>query len=67
MSLRGNDFHIAVLLNVIYFTDRKIPKVSGQAEGYPAELAEPGYGARVCISRTGLRGGLESDVESHRG
>jgi hypothetical protein len=32
-------------------SDRKIPKVSGQAEGYPAELAEPGYGARVCISK----------------
>jgi hypothetical protein len=39
--------------------------VSRQAEGYPAELAEPGYGARVCISK--LCCGLESDVESHRG
>ena len=28
--------------------DRKIPKVSGQREGDPAELAEPGFVAVFC-------------------
>ena len=47
------------------FSDRKIPKVSRAADG-----TRPNMPSRVAMRECefgGLRGGLESDVESHRG
>jgi hypothetical protein len=44
---------------------RKIPKVSWAADGTRPNLPSR-VAMRECVFR-GLRGGLESDVESHRG
>ena len=46
-------------------SDRKIPKVSWAADGSRPNLPSR-VAMRECVFR-GLRGGLESDVESHRG
>ena len=59
-TIAGDDENSEAQVALLAVSDRKIPKVSGQAEGYPAELAElaePGYVARVCISKAMLRVG----------
>jgi len=53
------------LASRLRFADRKIPKVSRAADG-----TRPNMPSRVAMRECefgGLRGGLESDVESHRG